>query len=167
MKYTITHKCGHDEVVELFGKAAERERKISAMERELCQDCRAKEAHVDGYPDLVGTVKQVAWAGEIRKRFLSCWEENLDRYEKTAEIGRQKMEMKRADGEDVGKYEEQYKKIMDADHAVRKFFDQFIKKEVSAAWFIDNIRYAGCEPAKQYMCDKYFREMVDEIIIRK
>nr|DAL08165.1 MAG TPA: pepsin inhibitor [Caudoviricetes sp.] len=40
MKYDITYSCGHDGTVDLWGKGAERERKISFFERcGLCPEC--------------------------------------------------------------------------------------------------------------------------------
>lgn len=40
MKYTITYSCGHGGTIELFGKSAERERRIEWLENNgLCPDC--------------------------------------------------------------------------------------------------------------------------------
>lgn len=39
MKYTVTRACGHIEVVELFGKAEDRQRKIEWLESTECSDC--------------------------------------------------------------------------------------------------------------------------------
>lgn len=42
-KYTVTYSCGHEGVVELFGKVAEREKKIAYFERSgLCCECYKK-----------------------------------------------------------------------------------------------------------------------------
>ena len=60
MKYDITHSCGCVETVELFGKAADRERRIARMEAEPCAACRAKGSGLEGTP------KQCAWATDIR-----------------------------------------------------------------------------------------------------
>lgn len=74
MKYTVTYACGHDGVVNLFGKAAERERKLAWLATCDCVDCRrakqmdaaaAAEAKYN-LPALTGTEKQVAWARKIR-----------------------------------------------------------------------------------------------------
>lgn len=59
-KYTVTHTCGHTVEVALFGKHVERDRRIAAMSTEDCPACRAAGS------DLVGSVKQVAWAQDIR-----------------------------------------------------------------------------------------------------
>jgi len=43
-KYTITCKCGHEMTKKLFGKTADRERKIVWMEQNmLCPDCYKKQ----------------------------------------------------------------------------------------------------------------------------
>lgn len=43
MKYTVKMSCGHEDVVELFGPGAERERKIAGYEAHgLCRECYRK-----------------------------------------------------------------------------------------------------------------------------
>lgn len=40
MKYNITYSCGHEEVVQLFGKGTEREKKIDYYQtRGICKAC--------------------------------------------------------------------------------------------------------------------------------
>lgn len=74
-KYTITHACGHTEEVNLFGKHADRERKIKYLESIDCRACwdaaQAAKAHEAGLPELTGTPKQIAWANGIRNRILA------------------------------------------------------------------------------------------------
>ena len=71
MKYDVTRSCGCTETVELFGKADERSRRIAALEAQPCAACRAEEVNAEsGLAPLDGTPKQVAWAGDIRKRML-------------------------------------------------------------------------------------------------
>lgn len=75
-KYTITHKCGHIEEVQLFGKMEDRERRIAYLEAEECDECRKAKANAAavaakkerGLPDLAGSEKQVAWANTIREQ---------------------------------------------------------------------------------------------------
>lgn len=79
-KYTITHKCGHTEEVQLFGSNAEREKRIAYLESLDCEDCRrlaanaaanaAKEARC--LKELSGLDKQVAWANTIRENAFKC-----------------------------------------------------------------------------------------------
>ena len=67
---TITHACGHQEEVAVFGKRADRERKISWLESQLCAECRAREGAAQGaakgWAALEGSPKQIAWAEDIR-----------------------------------------------------------------------------------------------------
>lgn len=42
MKYDVTYGCGHQEVVELFGKTADRERKLAWMATAECPCCYRK-----------------------------------------------------------------------------------------------------------------------------
>ncbi len=68
-KYTVTYKCGHTAEVQLYGKEAERQRKIKWYSTILCPECEACEAvrvaTEKGYPELTGSPKQVAWAYKI------------------------------------------------------------------------------------------------------
>ena len=41
--YDITHACGHDERIELFGKTSERERRIEWLQERPCTECWKKE----------------------------------------------------------------------------------------------------------------------------
>lgn len=41
--YDITHTCGHDERIELFGKTSERERRIEWLQERPCTECWKKE----------------------------------------------------------------------------------------------------------------------------
>lgn len=70
MKYIITHKCGHEEMVELFGKGTDRERRIARMESEECPQCRAERDRAMGLAELEGSPKQIAWASDIRRDML-------------------------------------------------------------------------------------------------
>lgn len=71
MKYDVTHSCGCTETVELLGKGEERKRRIAALESQPCPACRAAEVNAeDGFASLDGTPKQVAWAGDLRKRMI-------------------------------------------------------------------------------------------------
>lgn len=98
--YDITHTCGHDERIELFGKTSERERRIEWLQERPCTECwkkeRAAEAEArknkeaamiveklgDEAADAVnalsnatctleGSAKQVAWAEDIRSKCIA------------------------------------------------------------------------------------------------
>lgn len=42
MRYDITHKCGCERVIELFGPTAERERKLEYYKNTFCDHCKRK-----------------------------------------------------------------------------------------------------------------------------
>ena len=84
-KYTITRRCGHDEVHNIGGPVEERDGKAEWLESGLCRRCWAKEqaearqaANViaaaankcNGLPALSGSTKQVEWAETIRAEKL-------------------------------------------------------------------------------------------------
>ena len=69
------HSCGHDgERLQTYGKMDARRVRFAAMERQECPECRAKKVlesgTANGLPALVGSPKQISWAGEIRERKL-------------------------------------------------------------------------------------------------
>lgn len=98
--YDITHACGHDERIELFGKTSERERRIEWLQERPCTECwkkeRAAEAEARRNKEaamiveklgndsadavnalsnatctLEGSAKQVAWAEDIRTKCIA------------------------------------------------------------------------------------------------
>lgn len=79
-KYTITHTCGHQVEVQLFGKYADREKQIARMESCKCSECLKAEANAKaaqanenrGLAELTGSEKQIAWAETIRSRVYEC-----------------------------------------------------------------------------------------------
>ena len=75
MKYTVTCSCGHEIETQLYGTAAEREKKIAWYQTAaLCPDCykaqQARERQGEDakreLPALEGSDKQIAWAQSIR-----------------------------------------------------------------------------------------------------
>lgn len=85
-KYDVTFSCGHSEIMRLFGPAYERERRLDYFARAaLCEACRiearqraksdatahaASVAQAEGYPVLLGTEKQIAWAVTLRQEAM-------------------------------------------------------------------------------------------------
>lgn len=90
MKYEVKMSCGHTETIQLFGKCADRERKIEWLERcGLCEECKKeqvakeiKKAEEAGLPELEGSEKQIAWAAKIRNGFMPKAKEALERNSK-------------------------------------------------------------------------------------
>ena len=146
--YDISHTCGHDERIELFGPTRERERRIEWLQERPCTECwkkeRAAEAEARKNKEaamivekfgsdaaealnalsnasctLEGSAKQVAWAEDIRAK---CIAEIIDRlHSLVARI--------------PGKVTAQ----QSADFTVRcKAIASVIANETSAAWWIDN-----------------------------
>lgn len=85
-KYTVKHSCGHAQTHQLYGRHAERERKLEWLETTLCSDCFVTERDAQhaaesataaelnaaaGLPSLTGSEKQIAWAESIRSKFLT------------------------------------------------------------------------------------------------
>lgn len=70
MKTTVTYACGHTEEIVVYGKRADREKKIAWFEAQLCAECRAREGAAQGaakgWAALEGSPKQIAWAEDIR-----------------------------------------------------------------------------------------------------
>lgn len=84
-KYNITHTCGHTRIIELFGKEADRERKIEWLESQECPECakarvarQSEEIEAElGLSPLTGSDKQVAWAKCIRAPYLKQYKEMM------------------------------------------------------------------------------------------
>ena len=84
-KYLITYKCGHEVEKQLFGKISERENYISWAQEQLCPACQRKihhdealaDASSNGYPELEGSEKQVAWAIDLRYTFVQNIENEI------------------------------------------------------------------------------------------
>ena len=93
-KYDVTFACGHTATVELFGKSSDREWKLKRMAEGLCPDCyraqqeaerkaaseaAAEEAKKQGFAELKGSEKQIAWAETIRAKFMEQLDELLEK----------------------------------------------------------------------------------------
>ena len=61
MKLTVVRKCGHEEEIEVFGSAAERERKIAYYESTVCEDCEH-----EGYETIE------MFYGDYKKNYSDC-----------------------------------------------------------------------------------------------
>ena len=76
MKTTVTHTCGHKEDIAVFGKRADREKKIAWLESQPCAECRAAESaeasKAAGMAALVGSPRQIAWAEDLRTESINA-----------------------------------------------------------------------------------------------
>lgn len=111
-KYTVIYKCGHTAEVQLYGKEAERQKRIAWYATINCPDCEASEhrekAEAAGLPQLTGSEKQIAWATKLRNNALDIL---------NAQIAR---------------ISEEHKSVMTACR------DKWISKETASSYWIDN-----------------------------
>jgi len=105
--YDVTYSCGHEGEIQLYGKARDREWKLSNEESKLCPDCwkkqreeerqkenaKAAEANQEaGLSKLEGSEKQIPWAESIRKQIIEGVEKQIfgrmdeDRIEENPEV---------------------------------------------------------------------------------
>lgn len=89
-KYDIKYACGHEDVVELFGKESERQRKLEWLATQDCPKCK-KQQKIDlrkeqiinfDLPSLSGSEKQIEWAIELRGRVIDSM---IDEYNKSSD----------------------------------------------------------------------------------
>ena len=156
MQYTVHHACGHEETVVLYGPTKERERRIAAMEQADCPACRAAASHLDGCVDLVGSDKQVAWAGQIRRSFLSAWEKDLQAADANLNAqlpkAQEQIEKMRAAGQDVKAQEQRLELVLDAADQCHAFAAA-LRREASASWWIENRAFAERDGRGQCLTD--------------
>lgn len=146
--YDITHTCGHDERIELFGKTSERESRIEWLQERPCTECWKKERKAEAEArknkeaamiveklgndaadainaisnatrTLEGSAKQVAWAEDIRAK---CVTEILDRLHNL---------VARIPGKATAQQSAEFT-------ARCKAIASVIANETSAAWWIEN-----------------------------
>lgn len=131
--YGITYRCGHDDMVQIYGTNVhgEREKKAAWYGTIDCPACRAAKARQehDGLPALEGSDKQVAWADDIRDEVLDEARKDRDGWE------------------DHGAAEEQ---LAAADRIIA-----WLKDQASASWWIDH-KYAidAVKAAQQALANK-------------
>lgn len=92
-KYTVKFACGHEEVINLYGSNAERERKIAYYQEHVkCSECYKAEkkaeketeiSKIEDMPELQGSEKQVAWANDIRNKMAAEVVEYIESKTKT------------------------------------------------------------------------------------
>lgn len=84
-KYDVTCSCGHTETVQIYGKAADREKEIARREKGICKECwKAQQAEsasettrAFGLAQLEGSEKQIAWANDIRAKIFDKYGSQL------------------------------------------------------------------------------------------
>lgn len=93
-KYNIIHACGHAETINIGGPTANRDRLAEYEAGKLCRECwlkkrvderdaasqaAASEAAEHKLPALIGSVKQIAWAEQIRKSHFDILDPLVDK----------------------------------------------------------------------------------------
>lgn len=84
-KFDITHKCGHQEIIDIKGKVKLRENKAEFYGSRLCKECYIKEKNeqvlkqieIMEMSQLVGSEKQVTWANSIRSEKIELLEKRI------------------------------------------------------------------------------------------
>ena len=127
-KYEITYACGHVEDVQIYGKAADREREIAHRERGICKECwKAEQAQAAqetaktfDLAQLEGSEKQIAWANDIRAKLFDKYGDQL----KAATDEKTKNFMKFLVGQSSAKYW-----IDRRDATLRQLAQEWLKNE--------------------------------------
>ncbi len=129
-KYTITHKCGHEEVHNICGPLKDRDRKAEYLASRLCRECwlaeQKKKAEASasanqaaGLPELSGSAKQISWAENIRTKIIGQLEEMIS-------TGRQHLVATGADEARLAAADEAGKKAR-----------AWLKSQSESRWWID------------------------------
>ena len=137
MKYDVIFKCGHAGVLDLVGKSTEW--RLEQAQYNLCPDCyramKQKEMEEElakyNLPELSGTERQIKWATEIRFKFASEANRNLNgEYKDNTEF--------------IGKYTKTYKSIVDV--------------QTTSKWWIEHRdEFEGVSKHAQFMNSQYIK----------
>lgn len=136
---TITHRCGHDETHQLYGKYSARDEKAEWLETTLCPACYAEQLKEEravenadaakhnaayDFAPLEGSEKQIAWAESIRKGYVAV----IDQF---AYTGKDQMR------------EDQQAALVD--------YIAHLKAKTSASWWIDHRDESWNADVKKWM----------------
>lgn len=122
-------ECGKKFDVQLYGKMKYREWKVEHYAW-LCDDCKAKKREEEArkaaekskemeLPELTGTEKQVSWALKIRLDAIKAMEKQIEAQKALERLNPE------------GKPERE-------EYLMRLGFDDILKNETKASWWIDN-----------------------------
>lgn len=74
MKYKITCSCGHEIIIDVYGKTLKHEQKLLFYRENECPDCLIrsleKQEFMKSLPSLVGSYKQIHWALQLREKHI-------------------------------------------------------------------------------------------------
>lgn len=143
-KYTVKFSCGHEETIQLYGTMKSRDERIAYMEKHgKCEACKKAEyeakraeahakaeAEASKYPTLEGSEKQIAWAMDIRQKWVDEVNATLSKSGMTwAQLQQNWDKMSEGQRQDV------LDKPVDT-HVACKF--AHVITETSAKYYIDN-----------------------------
>lgn len=91
----IKHKCGHEKKYQLLGVAANRDKERRRLQFEYCRECQT-EKNEDAARDMIesyhmpeitfGSEKQLAYANDLRNRYIVDTEDNIDSWDRAKRI---------------------------------------------------------------------------------
>lgn len=76
MKYKVKCSCGHEIIIDVFGKREDHAAEIWFRENNLCPDCftlaLGKQSYTKNLPKLNGSFKQIRWAMQLREKHIDA-----------------------------------------------------------------------------------------------
>lgn len=159
-QYVAVYRCGHSQIVNLYGKSAERDKKLDYLRTVDCPVCERKKQQQEqneflakasanaikqDLPILVGSKKQVTWAISIRQqmldRLLSIKKKGTEQdyfFKRVGILGKayHRMSQKTLVIKDATVLYARFQEFVDKQM-------ERVKHETSATYFIDNRDYDG------------------------
>lgn len=155
--YDVTYSCGHEGRVQLYGKEADRQRKIEWYEDcAVCPDCykaeqerkrqeaneaAKKRAEEMNLPELTGSPKQIAWANTLRDERLeqekACYEANIRHNEL----------LLKEQPERQKEFEQANKELAESE----KEYREYLISHTESKWWIDKRNWDGTELHDEYL----------------
>ncbi len=188
-KYTVTYECGHEGVVNLFGKSEAREKTLAYLATVPCPKCQHAEtmaSHAEAnqqaaayseehqLPILKGTEKQVAWANTIRKSMIEAVEKAVNPSDLMKEslvfVHRYSRKNGLPDIADKAYAEDKYNAgkeallayLQDKYEEGKAAFLEHLKAETKATYFINTRNEVSREFGK-YLVAAYYEKPLEEV----
>lgn len=90
MKYKITCSCGHEIIIDVYGKTLKHEQKLLFYRENECPDCLIrsleKQEFMKSLPSLVGSYKQIHWALQLREKHIDLLKRSYLEYRGNDEL---------------------------------------------------------------------------------
>lgn len=158
-KYDVTYACGHDGVVQLFGRGKDREWKLKRYESQLCDACAEKqkekereEANAEaaatakkaGLPELVGSEKQIKYGETCRQDLINL-----------IIAGKNNLQSKLERGTVSEKMLDKAKEYVSRMDSVLEYIKQ---RKTKASWWIENYKWTRGYGELQALIDRLIVE---------